>query len=479
MKLIQSLKMLLAADAAGSAPIPISENARIGRENPQPAKADSPVAAVFERDLENLVENLGTAERPLVTGSMELLGLDEVRACLGAKWNRLADQALAIATAEIKRYLSDQDFFKPESETRFLICFASLNREQAMHKASLIARAIRARLLDELPEIEEQTSVERFVTEVDPKDLAGRGRGLADRLAATLERIQGELEVAVAVQRRTTIKDFQLLFAPIWEVSTHVTTFNRCQADTASVSGALARMRTIADNDQVQKMRGELDCMILARGVERLHGSLRSDASVSLLVPLTFSTFLDPDTARDYLKILASVPAIYRNRIVLELRGIGNGVTISDILSLRDRVSGTTDRIVAEITEDSALLPIFEPGDIFGISFDLSTLGSGGTCSSQRLRKIVQMADQASLASYAHSANTLGVASAAIRAGFQFIDGPAVHLNVTEPRPATRLKPMVDMSEAAPRDRAARDSVSNTQTGAKRQAPTARPGVLR
>ncbi len=61
----------------------------------------------------------------------------------------------------------------------------------------------------------------------------------------------------------------------------------------------------------------------------------------------------------------------------------------------------------------------------------------------------IELARESGAVSYAHSANTLGLAPVAFKVGFQYVDGPAVHLASSHPRPAVRLKPMIKARSGA------------------------------
>lgn len=444
MGLIESLRDLLLHRSAEPDQPGTGKKAAESRAARAPVTDSAPgvVADSHDPDIDAFAQALAKNQKSVLAGSIELLGLDDVKRELGERWDRVGAQIQDIAKSEIKRYLSENDYFKPHGDTRFVICFSTLDRKHATHRATLISRAIKARLLEDLPEIEEQTGVNRFVTEVDPKDIATGSHSLVDRLAATLEKMQCEVEMVAATQRRLILKDFQLLFSPIWHIGKQITSYNRAVVDKSLISRALAKVQALGDEMQVRKTIAEIDCMTLARAIERLHRAQRTDRSTALLVPVTFGTFLSSVTSKDYFRLLASVPVPYRDKIILEIGEIEQNITIKQVHALTTRLRNHVDKISIEIALGSALLPMFSPGDVYALGCSLAGCGERDR---PALQAFVKLANEAHAVTFAHSANTLGLAMAAIDAGFAHVDGPAVHLNTTDPRPALRLKPMVDL----------------------------------
>ncbi|WMT92597.1 hypothetical protein [Pelagibacterium sp. H642] len=392
--------------------------------------------------LDRLISDALKSQERFLAGSIELLGLDHVKRELGSKWAQVGPIVHEIAQTEIRRHLSTADHFKPNGETRFVVFFGALDRQKAAGRAALISRAIKARLLEELPEIEERTSVNLFVTEVDPQDLASGNRSLADRLAASLEKMQCEVELVAASQRKTILRDFQVLFAPVWHVEKHITTCNRTVVDTSLIGRGLNRIRALGDEMQYRRTIAEIDCMTLTKAVERLHAASRSDRAIALLVPVNCETFMTPGTEREYLRLLASVPAPYRDKLVIEITGIERNLSLRQVCSSISKVQRHVDRAVAEVGLDSPLLHMFSRGNVYALACSLQGLAEQQNYS---LKAFTALAAEAGAVTFAHSANTLGLAGAAVEAGFAHIDGPAIHLNTTEPRPTLRLKPMIDL----------------------------------
>jgi hypothetical protein len=80
-------------------------------------------------------------------GRIKLVGLDEVRAAMGERWEATAERAMATAEAIIKRRCGEQDSYSRVDDTSFLICFGLLGERDASFRAAIIGREIRDRLI--------------------------------------------------------------------------------------------------------------------------------------------------------------------------------------------------------------------------------------------------------------------------------------------------------------------------------------------
>ncbi|MFN4210882.1 MAG: hypothetical protein ACK4G5_09955, partial [Devosia sp.] len=99
--------------------------------------------------LEDLISQQGETSQSVVAGSFELVGLDEIKEALGARWPDLAARASDLAEQGIRRRLADRDILQVLSETEFSICFARLDRKAAVERAKQISREIKQEIFAE------------------------------------------------------------------------------------------------------------------------------------------------------------------------------------------------------------------------------------------------------------------------------------------------------------------------------------------
>jgi hypothetical protein len=87
------------------------------------------------------------AARPVATGRITLVGLNEIKVALGPRWPKLADAVHALAASVIARHVRRGDLFERLSDDSYVVMFAELERAEADAKAALIGTEIATRLL--------------------------------------------------------------------------------------------------------------------------------------------------------------------------------------------------------------------------------------------------------------------------------------------------------------------------------------------
>lgn len=128
---------------------------------PHPVADPAPVAAPpgiteaagnedsgHERGLEQRLQALVTATpTKLIAGRVQLLGLAEIKAALGARWDRHGGVVFDLIERSIRKRLAPTDVYQRDLDGNFAICFAELSESEAAFKARAIAEEIRAKIL--------------------------------------------------------------------------------------------------------------------------------------------------------------------------------------------------------------------------------------------------------------------------------------------------------------------------------------------
>ena len=67
----------------------------------------------------------------VMAGSIQLLGMAEIKQRLGARWSAVADIACRIAEQTIQRHISAEDAYQRHGDESFVLCFASPGKGHA------------------------------------------------------------------------------------------------------------------------------------------------------------------------------------------------------------------------------------------------------------------------------------------------------------------------------------------------------------
>ena len=130
-----------------------------------------------------------------VAGKIRLIGLDEVRTALGARWPAVASRVMASAEHVVRHRCGPRDSWSRTVDGGFLICFGDATEDEAAFRAATIVREIRARLIGEgeTPETAYATAITGRVELPDRQDQSPDALTLAidERLTVRLAEIEG------------------------------------------------------------------------------------------------------------------------------------------------------------------------------------------------------------------------------------------------------------------------------------------------
>jgi hypothetical protein len=370
----------------------------------------------------------------VMAGSLELVGLEDLRKALGSKWPSVAERAKDLAELELQMNLGASDIYRSYSETVFLVCFAGLDKAAADRRARHIASRIRASLIAHIPEIAEALKVEHFVAKVDRKALLEPGIPIGDTLMASLKKVRVEADLASREFKASLIRGAQIAFAPAWHTARRMAAFNKCLLDTGISGPALAHFSLLADKQQLDHALVELDLLLLTRSIEALHKAIAvKRTGMFFLVPVTFRTVSVATNLAKYTRLLAMAPENYRKFLVIEIAAVPAAVSPRRIAELTKAIRPFANGVSLELALDCRHLQQILEQRPWAVAVNLQNAAASRETGAQ-LKTIITAAKFVGVNGLAHGANSLTLAKLCLEAGFTYIDGTAVHPIVREPK---------------------------------------------
>lgn len=402
--------------------------------------ADAPPAppVVFEDELALKIAGRDS----IIAGSLELIGLDDVRNIVGDAWPSIAAKVNEVVLDELQRCLDPSDIFRPHGEASFLIQFDGLDKTAAENKAQRTALRIRAALIGQVPEIAEAISIKHFVVDLDPSTLENDGRSIAETLFERLLDMRKDTERFLQRDRKSLIKDFQVQFSPIWHVQKQVTVLNRCLLSSIYGGTALSQFQSLVDPDEMAATYAELDYLTLTQSLEALHRVFQAGRSAMMLVPVDFSTILNELSVAEYVRLLATMPDVYRKFVTIEIGAVPVSHPALSLLQIAGLLGSYVKYVAIELVLDDPRIGAIVAGKPWAVSLNLSGMKSSNPRLPFQLKQFASAANAASVNTMARGANSIGLALAATEAGFAYLDGSAIHLPFREPRPPLKLRPL-------------------------------------
>lgn len=400
----------------------------------------------FDRRTEDLIAGRPDPDAPIAAGAVQLLGMSDIRSELGSAWDEVAAKAYGVTERVLHKHLTGADVYTRKGDENYILCFATLDKVQAERKTKAIVEEIKGILLREVPEAG-QLRIGHRMTEMDPSHALKGGGSLLETIAASLESVKQEAEDVYERQRRLLLEEASVVFSPVWNPARRSIVLYRCLLDDWTSRNTLQNLATFSEPEVLQQAISDLDFLILGRAIHTLHSVLQSNSKTVLLVPVHFQTLAQKARREEYLSLCQKMPKPYSRFLLFETYGVPSQAPTSRVLQVVKALQPFGNGLVVSVplTEDRALFELGTSG-IYGVTAALPEIAGNG---SGPLAKFVTAATAAGLRTFANGARSIGVAKAAVEAGFDYIDGEAIASKAETPKPAYRWNPL-EMQERTP-----------------------------
>ncbi|HEV7718039.1 MAG TPA: hypothetical protein VGO70_03580 [Arsenicitalea sp.] len=275
---------------------------------------------------------------------------------------------------------------------------------------------------------------ETFVAEETANRIAQRIR--ASRVEQLPEKdVEG---TAARDHRPPAAGEVEALFAPVWDSRRQFTPFNRCFFD-ASFSRPTSESLAF---EAPTAAALDLDCLLLTKSIAALHRMMKTRRGAMLLVPVDFRAVFDGSAAVRYVRMLQTMPQVYKAHLMLEVCGLPNNYGPDRILKLTGLLQRYVQHVAVELSVGDPRLAAVARLGAWAISLDLSGLGAGSPRLTAQLKQFAAACTAAQVSTIARGASSIGLAISAADANVTYIEGTSIHLPVKEPRPPLRLRPL-------------------------------------
>jgi hypothetical protein len=386
-----------------------------------------------------------------LAGRVNVVGLDKVKAYLGASWERMAERAERIARKVIERHLDQGDIYGSTGNDTYVMVFARLSPEQAQVKCLLIADEIAKTLLGEQGGdlLNVKTAATRIVGKLD----AG-GISPIDQIVTSLSNVADLLPMAVPVAaapaapplggRPSSISadvlgGLRLAYRPMWDSARNVIAAYLCaaQVPTSDVGSALSDAELAVADDANELAR--LDSTVQQRVMNDLADLIAEKRRLLITLPVHFESLGQGAWRRNYFAEMTRLDAEGRKLLMVEIVGLPQGVLQSRLLDLiaplRSLCRGVMLRVPLEMIDLTQVRGCVAAA----VGCDLTGQSGSEIVLVQQMNRFARAVERTSMPSYVHGAQTLSLVTAALGAGFNYIDGDAVAKLVDHPRHAVEF----------------------------------------
>jgi hypothetical protein len=420
--------------------VPVTEAA--ARSNLPPAQTAT--AALSRGEFERALSGHFTTNDVLVAGKVQLLDLQAVRRRTLKKSHRLGDSIDDFVQHAIERHLTESDFYAPYKDN-YLIAFGELSKEQAQLRCGLIAEEISRWLFGNTTS--DDVAVKTTVAEVHgDKDL--KGLQGTEAIALALERAEMSMgrKTANAGAGETLGSadlplDLQFFYRPMWHVRQKVVSTFECTPAWSKSSGQLLIGDEVLRDPDDRAAIADLDVKTLCKVIDDLHEESKRQQRRLLALRVHYSTLSDKNLLPLYLELWRQVPKILRQTAVVELVGLPKGVPNSRILEMSLMLKPLTRARIVCLDLEQPDFNAVSNGGFFAVGADLRNHAGTESKLIQLMENFAEKASQHGLSTCIHGLDSLSLTTAAVCAGFHFIDGDGITTLIDAPKQMYPLDP--------------------------------------
>ena len=416
------------------------------------APSPSPAAAGTERDFGEKIKILlaQSGQKSLTSSRVNMIGMHKIKERFGADWEKFAERADRIARNTIERHLVSGDIYTCLHRVVYVVVFARLSAHQAQVKCALIADEIAKALLGE-----EGTDLLTVKTSVKAIDGSFRLENikLTEKVGGAdgeLEFVEEETEAAAtnAVDKAAAPTNSQNLLAglsfayrPMWDSGRNVVSAYRCTAQVPSIDNGTVPVdagfidaRIVVGNEAAVIYR--LDEAVRDQVLKDLEALLRDNCTLLLSLPVHFETLGAIGRRRQFVEELGKqLDDRGRKLLLIEIEGVPQGVPPARLIEIVAPLRPHCRAIMLQLPLETTDFSNVRGCGALAIGCDITAHPGSEFMLMQQMNRFARAAaDKVGVPSYLHGANSLSMVTAALGAGFAYIDGDAVAELIDHPR---------------------------------------------
>jgi hypothetical protein len=397
------------------------------------ADAPPPTAGLNANPSRPIGEMRAANSLTVMAGSIQLLGLAEIKQVWGARWSAVADIACRIAEQTIQRHISVDDAYQRHGEETFVLCFASSDKARAEATTRAIAEEIATLLARQTPQINLQ--VDHAAAELEWGDIDNGGaESIAELIARELRQVRERAEAAAQAWRNELMCTTAIRFGPTLHAPRRAVTGYRAMLNEQTGTHAMQRLAGVTKPEELRSTLLELDCLIVGRAIKALDRLLHAGGMAHMLVPVNFNSLSNRAAREKYLNLCRDIPPYYKRFLLFEVYGAAHGTPASRLVEIALALKPYGRGVLVELPASGRQLPELASACLLGVSVDAKSLPRNIGEATTALTRLVSSATALNLKVFVHGADTLGILKAAQKAGADYVDGHAVAPPIAEPK---------------------------------------------
>ncbi len=221
-------------------------------------------------------------------------------------------------------------------------------------------------------------------------------------------------------------------YLPMWQISKKAINSYLCQL-ALQAGDEIHPIEALFDDEIDEVVIASLDRLVLRESLKSIGLLLKSGRRNNIVVPVHFATLASSRARREYLGVLALVRPEHRPYLIWELSYPHIGISNSPILQAASLLRPYGRRILLRVRIDYRHFDNLAVAGIYAVGTDIADGNLGEASTIHKMDTFRARVEQAGLKAYLHGANSLSLATAAVCAGFDHIDGDVIARSIDNP----------------------------------------------
>lgn len=264
-----------------------------------------------------------------------------------------------------------------------------------------------------------------------PGTTKAAGKDQAPRAAAAAVKPAKPTEIAV--------EELAFVYRPVWSVRTNMLAIARCYPAGKLPGGELVVGDAVLPPAATLEVIEKVDRAALDHVMAHCLPIMESGRGAIIALPLHYETLQDRERRNNYLNACRGLSAAARKRLIFECHNVEGEIDQNALIQNLQQLKGFSTLTVGMLPLRTGNFALWKRAGLGGVGVDLAATPGEDDEIAEGLRQFAQMAGQQGLRTAVCNLNGVELATAALHAGFDFIESSAIqnHVGPSDMRPFT------------------------------------------
>lgn len=221
-------------------------------------------------------------------------------------------------------------------------------------------------------------------------------------------------------------------FLPMWHVSKKVINSYRCQLALKG-GGEIHPVETLLNQELDEVVIASLDRLVLREAINCIHAQLKSHQPNNIIVPVHFATLISSQTRKEYLGTFSLIRPEFRPYLIWELTYPHIGMSNQPIMQAASLLRLYGRAIMLHVSLDYRNFDNLTAAGIYAVGANIANHTESEAEVIRKIEIFKVRAERNGIKVYLHGVSSLSLATAAVCAGFDHIDGDIIAQPIDNP----------------------------------------------